>query len=358
MREVRGFSDRMVALDVMRAIAVVMVVFFHVATRVDAASLDVLGRWFLRYGFLGVDIFFPLSGFLITSFLLERTGRSAIGEFFIRRLFRIAPLYMVAVTLFALAAVVTGTQAELLSRIWITYSFLTAWFAFTGGPDSVPFTITWSVSVEEFAYILFGLAALIARARFVALLFVLAVLPFLLRVWLYAEGYENIYYFPLARLDSIACGGLVAVAVRRSFSPYGLFAACSAGFVALRHIDAGPVSEAALFSAVTCATCTAIALCLRFLPGLRGGLWSAMARVGLYSYFIYLFHFFTIYGVFEVLDRMGLSLGFWSLSVVVMILTTLAAHFSFRYFEAPLIRYGRTLGSALRPEGDARAAAG
>jgi peptidoglycan/LPS O-acetylase OafA/YrhL len=353
----QGFANRLIALDVLRAVAVIMVVLFHVATRSEIATLDPVAFWFLRYGFLGVDIFFPLSGFLITSFLLDRQGPAAVGEFFVRRLFRIVPLYFAAVTLFAVAALATGVQTELLPRLWVTYSFLTAWFAFAGGPDSVPFTITWSVSVEEFAYIVFGLAALVMRRHFSWLLVALAILPFLLRVWLYARGAADIYYFPLARLDSIAIGGLVALAARHGRLHWGPFAAAAAFFVALRYVDLGPVSQAALFSAVTCLTCTVVALCLRYLADLRGWLWEALARIGLYSYFVYLMHFFAIYALFVVFGRLGIAPGFWVMSALALLVTLAAAHLSFVWFEAPLIRYGRTLGQRIAGRGPVQAQA-
>ncbi len=347
MSEVAGFSSRMASLDVMRAVAVIMVVLFHVATRIDPIMLDPVARWFLRYGFLGVDVFFPLSGFLITSFLVDRQGPAAIGEFFIRRLFRIVPLYMLAVLLFAVAALVTGVQADLLPRIWVTFSFLTAWFAFTGGPDSIPFTITWSVSVEEFAYITFGLFALFWRSRFLWFLAAAAILPFGLRIWMYAQGFENIYYFPLARIDSIACGGLIALAARRPSVRWWHVGLIAAVLIALRQAGFGPVSQAALFSAVTLSTCTAIMICIRFLPALGGRFWGAMARIGLYSYFVYLMHFFTIYVLLAAFRAAGFLPGFWLMSALAMALTLAAAHLSFLGFEAPLIRYGRTLGSRL-----------
>ena len=339
------FKNRSNLLDTIRAVAVTMVVLFHVATRYQAAELDIVAQQFLRYGFLGVDIFYPLSGFLITRFLLNHSEQGSIKAFFLRRVFRIIPLYFVAVTAFYIAAKVTGHEAEALDKIWVTYLFLTGWFAFVTGPDSIPYTITWSLSVEEFAYILFGLAAWLVRRSFPAILVFFACAPFVLRIWLYAQGYENIYYFPLARLDSIATGGLVAFLIARVRHLWVYLAIATLVALAVRHVD-GPVGSAALFSVVTFATCTTIAMFESVMKGLRARPIDWAARVGLYSYFIYLFHFFFLYAFFMAFGKLGLPTpSFWIMSALCMVGTYLAAWFSFVVFEAPIMAFGRRLES-------------
>ncbi|CUH49078.1 hypothetical protein [Ruegeria atlantica] len=73
-------------------------------------ELDSIAQFFWRYGLLGVDIFFPLSGSLPRRLDTEST------EVFLRRIFRIIPLYMVAVTLFLCASLVLGFDQENVSR--------------------------------------------------------------------------------------------------------------------------------------------------------------------------------------------------------------------------------------------------
>ncbi len=335
------FAHRSPLLDALRALAVTMVVFFHVATRYPADQLDIAAQQVLRYGFLGVDIFYPLSGFLITRYLLAHGEPGAIRAFFLRRVFRIVPLYVIAVTIFFIASGVTGFEADVLDRIWATYLFLTGWFAFFGGPDSVPFTVTWSLSVEEFAYLLFGLSALALRRAFPAILVFLAIAPFVLRIWLYAQAYEHIYYLPLARLDSIATGGLTALWIGRGPKLIWVLASATALSALVGQLG-GPVAEAALFTTVTLATCTAIAACETIFKGLRGRLLEMAARIGLYSYFIYLFHFFFLYALLMTLERLSLPMpGFWIMGTLCMVTTYGAAWLSFTWFEAPLMAFGR-----------------
>lgn len=337
------FPNRSALLDSLRAVAVIMVLVFHVATRYPGESLDPIAQTFLRYGFLGVDVFFPLSGFLITRFLLSHEGPGAIKAFFLRRIFRIIPLYMVAVTIFYVAARATGYEAENLPFIWATYTFLTGWFAFLFGPDSTPYTITWSLSVEEFAYLIFGLAAWVLRKSFRSFLVVVAVLPLLLRLYLYAQGHENIYYFPLARLDSIAFGGLTAVLITR-VSHLWVWLAAAAVLAAVLMQTEGVLGQAMLFTTVTLIACTLIALADGPFRQMRGWVWSALGNVGLYSYFIYLFHFFNLYALDMIFRKAGLGLPhFWFMSLLCLLATYMQGWISFRFFEEPIMLFGRKL---------------
>lgn len=95
---------------------------------------------------------------------------------------------------------------------------------------------------------------------------------------------------------------------------------------------------------MTLATCTTIAACETVLSGLRGRLLDAAARVGLYSCFIYLFHFFFLYALFMVAEKLGLGLPpFWIMGFLCMVATHVAAWISFTWFEAPLMVFGRRL---------------
>jgi peptidoglycan/LPS O-acetylase OafA/YrhL len=336
-------AHRSTLLDSIRATAVIMVVIFHVATRYPAESLDPIASAFGRYGFLGVDIFFPLSGFLITRFLSSHDGPWAIRSFFLRRFFRIVPLYLVAVTLFWFAAILTGNDRAIIDKIWVTYTFLTGWFTFAWGKDAVPYTITWSLSVEEFAYILFGLLMWVFRRYFTWFLLFFAIAPMILRYLLNVQGHADIYYFPLARLDSIAAGGLVAVLITRLKSlPWWLLGLVVVTFGLWK--TSGPISVTMLYSFVTSMTCLVICLFETTLKGKGGQALTLYARIGFYSYFTYLFHFFNIEGLRMVMDRLGIEpMPFWLMAGLCLALTHTQAVLSFRFFEGPIMRYGRRL---------------
>ena len=364
-----GMAGRSMPLDALRCLAVTLVVGFHVAVESDPAGFDALAAWVRRYGMLGVDIFFPLSGFLITGFLLRRHAPGDIRIFFLRRLFRIVPLYLVAVGTYALASALTGREAHLLPDLWIPLTFLTGWMIFERGAEAVPYTITWSLSVEEFAYILFGLVALAVGRRLVVVLGAVALGAMALRFSLLSGGASEVYFYPPARLDSIALGGLLA-AMRPAESgrwrlALGAMGAGLALSLALFWFADRALSATAFYSCVSFATCIAIALMAGPLAtgarrlgegqGILGSPLRLAALIGFYSYFIYLFHYFFVFAVGMAFSAADLAPGVWTWTAATMAATTLAAAVSHRFFEAPLMRLGRALeGASGRKTGTAQ----
>ena len=152
------------ALDGMRAIAVLLVIAFHV--RLPG----------FRAGFVGVDIFFVLSGFLITSLLLEeirRTGRVSLSAFWARRARRLLPALVLVLLTVGVVTALTATYTERASMrgdLLATTGYVANWhFVQTStyfadiGVDS-PLEHTWSLAIEEQFYLLwpllvFGVAA-------------------------------------------------------------------------------------------------------------------------------------------------------------------------------------------------------
>lgn len=334
-------QHRSALLDCIRALAIILVVFFHVATRYDPVSLDAVAQFFLRYGSKGVDIFFPLSGFLITRFLLLKHDTTAIRTFFLRRLFRIVPLYMTAVTLFAIGLLVTGWDLYLLERIWINYTFLTGWYVAAWGEAAVPYTITWSLSVEEFAYVAFGLLAWLSRRQFPILLILSCILPALLRLYLLAETDINIYFLPLARLDSIAIGGVAAWLFGRGAPLLVLIPPLFAVILGLALLDT-LLWQTLIYTLISLATCFCIVLVQSKLKDVTGSVIAVFANIGFYSYFTYLFHLFAIEAVLLAMSTLEVIPPFWPTALLCLGLTHGAAVLSYRYFEGPLMRYGRS----------------
>ena len=338
-------SKRSVPLDCIRATAIVMVVVFHVATRYPDAALDPVAALFRAWGTLGVDIFFPLSGYLITSFLIRHADAGSIRTFFLRRFFRIVPLYMAAVTIYFLAAKVLGQEPGIIDRIWIPYTFMTGWFIFFDGVETVPYTITWSLSVEEFSYIVIGLAALVARRSLPAFLVFLSLFSLGLRFYFNTVGHGGIYHFPLTRLDSIAMGGVLAWAMGRGMPVIGPIAVLTLIALGARMLG-GAFAPTFLYTLVTCLTLLAIAVSEAWLRVYRGLLATGYARVGFYSYFIYLFHFMVLEAQLMAERALGVGgLPFWVNAALCLALSYAAAVVSFRWFEGPMLQFGRRLES-------------
>ena len=137
------------ALDGLRAFSILFVVFHHAANKTG---------WMTHFhGWLGVDIFFVLSGFLIT-FLLERErrdiGKVDLGAFYVRRAFRILPVYSVMLAVYIIATYFSGDAGlwHLMKRD-LPY-FLTFCNEFAPSPNGyIAFGFSWTLGVEEKFYL-------------------------------------------------------------------------------------------------------------------------------------------------------------------------------------------------------------
>lgn len=339
-------KHRSMPLDSIRTVAILAVLIYHVATRYSSADLDPVAYLFRRYGLLGVDVFFPLSGYLITSYLLRRSNTTDIKVFFLRRFFRIVPLYFAAVTAFLIISQMLDIEAESTNRIWIPYLFLTGWFIFFESPEVVPYTITWSLSVEEFAYILFGLVAWRIRRNFVAILFLICALAIVLRIYLNLDGFSAVYNFPLARLDSIAIGGIVAALWRRNdVLPTLALLTLATYLLAFLMPD---LWSSLKYTFIAFATCFVIVLFEKRYRNAQNTPLSWFSAIGFYSYFIYLFHLFNIEFILKLAARFYPETypPFWGVVALSLMLTQTQAVISFHFFEGPLMRYGKRLERA------------
>jgi peptidoglycan/LPS O-acetylase OafA/YrhL len=159
-------AERVGALDGVRGIAVLLVLLFHLNLSAFAA------------GFLGVDIFFVLSGFLITTLLLQElasTGRISLPVFWARRVRRLLPALVLLMLAVVLAAWLTATYSERMSLrgdLLATATYVANWhfistssyFASTGAES--PLQHVWSLAVEEQFYVLWPLAIAALVAMF------------------------------------------------------------------------------------------------------------------------------------------------------------------------------------------------
>jgi len=152
-------------LDGLRAIAVVLVLLYHGGVSWAAG------------GFLGVDVFFALSGFLITSLLVDehaRHGRISIPAFYARRARRLLPalaLVLVAVVAYAATLAPDGSLRQLRGDLLATIGYATNWRLvlsdrgyFDAFTTPSPLKHTWSLAVEEQFYLVWPVLLLVVAA--------------------------------------------------------------------------------------------------------------------------------------------------------------------------------------------------
>lgn len=338
----RGMTDTAAVhrrdIDGLRAFAILPVVLFH-------AGLGVPG------GFVGVDIFFVISGYLISSVLLRdaAAGRFSILGFYDRRIRRIFPALFAVLAATTLASLVILLPSELRSygwsMLWAVLFSSNLWFWSTtnyfGDPNiDIPLLHSWSLAVEEQFYIFWPFAVLLLAKlpRRAALALVLAVLvgSLLLSQWLTVKSPTSAFYMLPSRAFELLIGaGLVLVppadiAHRRWLAAAGMIGLAMIVYAALRFNDGMPFPGVAAL-----VPCLGTALLLyagpAHGPATRLLTWSPLVAIGLISYSLYLWHW-------PILSLSQLALGrplATGEALLALSVSTLLAALSWRYVEQP-----------------------
>jgi peptidoglycan/LPS O-acetylase OafA/YrhL len=224
----RAYSSLHVpALDGIRGIAILLVIVYHfsVSLSILGFASPVLG--FFRFGWCGVDVFFALSGFLITGILLDtKSSPGYFRNFYVRRVLRIFPLYygsllVVFLLRFALpSAGIWGSHEGLASpgsMLWPVL-YLENFAIAVDGPSLTGVTTHyWSLAVEEHFYLAWPLLVWLATRRQIVLLAVAAItVSMVARIVLYRHGADLDAIFGLTplRMDGLAIGALASIAIR------------------------------------------------------------------------------------------------------------------------------------------------
>jgi peptidoglycan/LPS O-acetylase OafA/YrhL len=154
------FVKRINTLDGWRAIAILMVTINHAAESIWEGRSDILD--FTRAGSVGVDVFFALSGLLITRLLLEEqdcTGKISLKSFYVRRCFRVVlPCYCYLAVICLFSAI--HNRTELLSGVFFFRNYL--------NPSDGSFYTAhlWSLAVEEHFYLIWPIALVLGTVRY------------------------------------------------------------------------------------------------------------------------------------------------------------------------------------------------
>ncbi|MGO4330921.1 acyltransferase family protein [Cupriavidus sp. 2TAF22] len=368
-------------LDGMRGVAVLLVFFHHsvvAAALGGTGTLDHIVVKLLASGWVGVDIFFALSGFLITGILLDAKGTQRyFANFYAKRTLRIFPLYYFFLILFFLvlrpflAEIYRpgNDYADLLhAQAWF-WSYMQNWyFARLGEGSPVPVTQLWSLAIEEQFYLVWPLVVFLCTARRVVVVsLVLCVASPVLRFLLIRDGWDQmaIYVSTLTHIDPLLYGALVAAYARGGFAlPTGrqvlrwlaALATISAALVVV--LDGGLKRDGLAlqtFGFSTLGACSALLIAAMLLlpAGSRLNLVAShpvLRMFGKYSYSLYVFHPPVLYGLaWLVRTRSGLlphngsvlSAGYLAYMLASLLLCMLASLTTWHLFEARLLRLKR-----------------
>jgi peptidoglycan/LPS O-acetylase OafA/YrhL len=306
------------ALDGVRGIAILLVMMHHITFFGGMRPVALLDRLYYKAtvaGWFGVDLFFVLSGFLITGILFDAKGSEHFfRNFYARRTLRIFPLYYAFLVIYIVALpffLPIGAEHQYLvsHQIWWWTYLVNVLIFFEGWPPYVGVGHFWSLAVEEQFYLTWPLVLFYCRRQtLIRLCGALFVCSFAVRLALVASGNSVAAYVLMpARMDTLAVGSWLALMVRdpeaeglRKLAPWAWPATVTAGAVvaAIALWQGGFDSENRLVQTVGY-TMLAVLFGGVLLIVLTSAPTSPVGRVfanaglrafGRYSYALYIFH--------------------------------------------------------------------
>jgi peptidoglycan/LPS O-acetylase OafA/YrhL len=297
-------SSRIAPLDGLRGLAVLAVILYHASVfEPPSAGAGAVLRAAARFGWAGVDIFFVLSGFLITRILwASRGAENYYRVFYTRRVLRIFPLYYVSLLVLVLVFRVGAGES---AWYWLYASNVK--MTLDGWP-AAPLSHFWSLAVEEQYYLVWPfVVSLLSRRALIGLCGGLLLVVPAARVAGFVLGAPDVGLYVLTpfRLDALAAGSLLALVVPslpepRRYVPHAVatlaLAGLATGLVVYRAGDAfwGTPPMLTLgftFLAVGFASVVFLAAALpegSLLPRLLS--WRPLRAAGNVSYAMYVFH--------------------------------------------------------------------
>lgn len=361
--------DHLPVLDSVRGVAILLVVFFHATVfTVDAEDQlklpDKLYLGIASLGWSGVDLFFVLSGFLITRILLHTRERPKyFRNFYARRVLRIFPLYYFSVLAYLAFAALTHQRYAAAAAPWLLTYTSNLVFVFDK-TFVVPLTVGhfWSLAIEEQFYLLWPLLVLVlSKRQLIVACLGFFVLGFVSR-WALVNDDNTFaaYRFTLSRFDSLSLGGAVAVllsmpslsrhVLRRAgvaVSSLSLAAMLVLGFLRGTFSSEDSVTVLGGISLLGLFFASALLLIVTRPPrALAGGSGHAvLAAFGRYSYGMYVFHqpiataFIRLKGTRHMPTIGGLQLPAELLFLAVFAgFTLLVAMASYHFMEKPFLK--------------------
>lgn len=337
-------------LDNLRGLAVLSVMLFH------CFNADIF-----KFGWMGVDLFFVLSGFLITGILLDsKSSPNYFRNFIVRRVLRIFPLYyfVLILCLLIIPPVFFGPSFEYYTsnQLWF-WLYIQNWlYSKTGFPENHSLVHLWSLAIEEQFYLFWPF---IVRIFNVKKLFIFSILIIVFsqffRLYLGSElglVYPYNYMATLSRMDALVVGAIIAILIRKR--PLWLEKYTLPAFVIslLCFVSAVLITKSLLFKFlapvytfidILCGSLLLLMLSTNKIPILRPLYSPIFSFLGRYSYGLYVYHY-ILYHIFKYNfePRIEAIVGernvVWVSGIFVIAISLFISVLSYKYMEYPFLK--------------------
>ncbi|WP_316833073.1 acyltransferase [Pedobacter aquatilis] len=345
-------SKKIIPLDGLRGFAVLLVVFFHCFG-------------FLRisyFGWMGVDLFFVLSGFLISGILIDgKSDKLYYKNFFGKRFLRIFPLYYFAlliITILSFVPFIKGIDKINAPNIfyWI---YLQNWQTTYFGEFSKENKLLshfWSLAIEEQFYIFWPfIIKRFSKNKIISFIIVFIIFAVLLRIYFFTHDNIGYYVNTFSRFDALCIGSLLAILIRdkkeilERFALYIMF--ISGLFIVFHAIFSGPHFSHLLMASFGF-TLVSLFWASILIFAISGRVYLTkffsykfLTFFGKYSYGMYVYHA-IIYILLSIpltnfLNKFGNNTLIVDLitSLILVLLSVIVSFFSFNLFEKHFIKY-------------------
>ena len=355
------------ALDGLRGIAIILVLFHHLTIYRPTTGVGEQIASVPLFGWSGVDVFFVLSGFLITGILIDsRSGRHYFRNFYARRTLRIFPLYYLVLFLALVILPLLPRLHDVLvgeyeiPAYWPYWTYLTNFAVADHGFLHGLLDICWSLAIEEQFYLVWAVVVFLCPTRWLWAICaaIIVVSPIARNVALNrGSEFTPIYVLTWFRLDGLATGALLAWLVRRDWLPTLVPWAPTVAFAGLAAIVMIVVntgdswwwhSEMQRVGYSVIALVSGAMLVGALNPS-AGALWPRLMSAGWlrafgkYSYCLYLIHLPVMRAMREYVFDPGdyAMLAPWTGQAIFYVAATAPAFalawLSWRFFEAPIL---------------------
>ena len=340
---------------------------------ISSSAYGIIKQDIFGNGFLGVNFFFVLSGFLITYLLIEENklnGKINIPKFWVRRILRIWPLYFLCIffgfVLFPLAKSLAGGVPQESANIWYYLGFINNFdYIKKGLPDAPGLGVLWSVAIEEQFYIVWPVILSFFKLKNYWIPFIVIIAGSLVFRSIYdIERFHEMHTLSCIGDMAIGAFGAWLFNLKPKFSNFIikmprklivflyllLFAIFFFRDEFLLSSYYLRIFERAFISTVI--LMIILEQCFSENSFFKMNTFKRLSRLGIFTYGLYCLHFIIISAVSAIMKKLNMENHMWQVFIIQpaisLTVTIIAAKLSFKYFENPFLKMKDKFGYILK----------